>query len=87
MTFKQRQNEPFMAYVRHLNDEVIQVDDYTNQAALQIAMNGLRLGSFKGKCPKECLKPSKVLWKRLINTRLLKLYILLEIPTLEKMLR
>lgn len=36
-----------MAYVRCFNDKVRQVNDYTDQATLQAAMNGLQPSTFK----------------------------------------
>lgn len=36
-----------MAYVRRFNDKVMQVEDYTDQAALQAAINGLQPSAFK----------------------------------------
>lgn len=36
-----------MTYVQRFQDRAIQIDNYMDQAALQVAMNGLQSGSFK----------------------------------------
>lgn len=45
-----------MAYVQHFNNKAMQVDDYTNQVALQATMNGLQPRSFKWEMPKKMSK-------------------------------
>lgn len=45
-----------MAYVRCFNNEVMQVEDYTDQVALQATMNGLQSGSFEKEMSKWMLK-------------------------------
>lgn len=41
-----------MVYIWCFNDDIVQVDDYIDQIALQAAMNDLQLGSFKWKISK-----------------------------------
>lgn len=46
MMLKQEYNEIFIAYVWCFNDEAMQMEDFTNQTALQVVMNVFQLGSF-----------------------------------------
>lgn len=63
MTLKQGPKEPLMTYVRCFNDETMQVNDYTDQAALQATMNGLQLCTFKWEISKKMLKTLSGLMK------------------------
>lgn len=70
MTLKQGLNKPFMAYDHCFNEEAMQVDDYTDQAAFQIAMNGLQLDYLKWEMSKKMPKTLSGRWKRPRNTPL-----------------
>ena len=47
MSMRQGENESLEAYTNRFNNEAMLVEDFTDQAAIQAILNGLRPGAFK----------------------------------------
>lgn len=56
MSMRQGKNESLEAYTRRFNNEAMLVEDFTDLAAIQTILNGLRSGAFKWNISKNTLR-------------------------------
>ena len=47
MSVRQGENESLEAYTKRFNNEAMLVEDFTDKVAIQVILNGIRLGAFK----------------------------------------